>query len=296
MPWMYTPLASPKYQPRIDAQIKANLSPLFMYNHFFKYLTEVIKNENKFLSIKHDGDTQLGYTCLSPVSYRTLTTQPIGSLQYYIDSTETNHLKEQYIKAQEYLISTDNETNIKGLEYDSTGNATGVIINSKKYDTPTENADLATLIAHGNKNYQVMNHDLIFRSDDTMSIKMNLTYPEAFARHTMTGTNFRTAKELYVTDVVKRGKISCQQVARVHLNAFGGELGILNDDHGEYIYSVFPDSRMITYDDGTYKGIVDFKLDLEFIFKDNVLVDVLLYRILYNNFQEIEKQLNAVLA
>ena len=104
------------------------------------------------------------------------------------------------------------------------------------------------LVAHCNRNPVYLKPEKIFHIDGKESIRLNCQYPEAFWKERKSSVKEGRSK---FTPEINSQKIELrtEQICREHLYGLSSAVGnFLTDEQGQYIYSVFPDTRQRVYD------------------------------------------------
>ena len=303
MPWLYTSLKDVKYQPALEDSARNKLNEIFVFNYMLGGgLCPAIKNEQKHLVVNHNGDQHLSYETVVDLSFNDLYLQG-GNFKYLINQTNTSHLSDVYDKAAEALLThhvnpkanktCHHSSHFYGYLHDISGTPIAVKIGqsqqwSKSFN-PTGNDLMDRLVAHCNRNPVYLKPEKIFHIDGKESIRLNCKYPEAFWKERKSSAKEGRSK---VTAEINSQKIelTTEQICRKHLYGLSSAVGnFLTEEQGQYIYSVFPDVRQRVYTDGRdRKGFQNFRLDFEFVFENNELVDILLFRTTHYQFDEVE--------
>ena len=143
------------------------------------------------------------------------------------------------------------------------------------------------LVAHCNRSPIYLKPEKIFHIDGKESVRLNCKYPEAFYKERK---GVKESRPKFTQEInSKKIELRPEQISRRHLHGLSSAAGdFLTEDQGQYIYSVLPDARERVYDNGYRKGFQNFRLDFEFVFEDNELVDILLFRRTHHEFNEVE--------
>lgn len=301
MPWLYTSLKDVKYQPALSNSVRNKLNEIFVFNYLISGgMTPPIKNEEKHLVVNHNGDQHLSYETVVNLGFNDLYQQG-GNFKHLINQTNTSHLSDVYDKGVEALLAQHvnpealknchNTSHFYGYLHDSSGTPIAIKIGqsqswSESFN-PTGNDLMDRLVAHCNRNPLYLKPEKIFHIDGKESIRLNCKYPEAFWRERR---GIKESRPKF-TQEINQQKIELrpEQISRRHLHGLSSAAGdFLTEDQGQYIFSVLPDARERVYDNGYKKGFQNFRLDFEFVFEDNELVDILLFRRTYHEFDEVE--------
>jgi len=298
MPWLYTSLKDVKYQPAIADDARNNINQIFVFDYLISEVAPNIQNECKELRVNHNGNEHLSYESNVILSYNALYQQ--RKLQHLIDETNTSHLRDIYDKATEALrthhnnpdarLSCDKNAQFIGYLYDISGTPTAIKVKQGQgldYNI-TGNEVMSRLVAHCKRNPLYLDGEMIFHANGRESFRLNCQYHEAFWRERKA-----SAKETrsVMTSERMREKIELrdEQISREHLYGLSSAKGdFLTEEHGKYINSVFPDTRQIVFENGTRRGLQNFRVDFEFVFENNELADILLFRTTHHEFKEIE--------
>tara|TARA_B100000902_G_scaffold399734_1_gene472164 strand:- start:512 stop:1495 length:984 start_codon:yes stop_codon:yes gene_type:complete len=297
MPWLYTSLKDVKYQPAIADNARNNINEIFVFDYLISGVAPIIENERKEFRVNHNGNEHLSYESRVILSYNALYQQ--RQLQHLIDETNTSHLRDAYDKATEVLhtlhanpdarISFDKGAQLVGYLYDISGTPTAIKVKQGQgldYNI-TGNEVMSRLVAHCKRNPLYLDGEMIFHADGRESFRLNCQYHTAFWRERKNKKETRSV----ITSEINREKIELrdEQISREHLYGLSSAKGdFLTEEHGKYINSVFPDTRQVVFDNGVRRGLQNFRVDFEFVFENNELVDILLFRTTHNEFKEIE--------
>jgi hypothetical protein len=298
MPWLYTSLKDVKYQPAIADDARNTMNEIFVYDYLISYNALPIKNEHKAFCVNHNSNEHLSYESHVILSYNALYQQQ--KLQHLIDETNTSHLSDVYNKATEAVRTHHNNPSAHsscnvdslfcGYLYDISGIPTAVKVKQGEgvdYNI-TNNEVMSRLAAHCKRNPLYLDGEMIFHANGRESFRLNCQYHAAFWRERKDNI-----KETWttMTSELNREKIELrdEQISREHLYGLSSAKGdFLTEEHGKYINSVFPDTRQRVFENGAVRGLQNFRVDFEFVFENNKLVDILLFRTTHHEFKEIE--------
>lgn len=297
MPWLYTSLKDVKYQPALSDSIHNKLNEVFVYSYAVTDREHPIRNEYKHLTVNHNGDDHVSYESTVELHYNDLYGQ--GQLGHFIKETNTQYLQNAYDRATELLLvhcrnpkankKCDAESLFSGFLYDVSGTATAIkVISSSQDFNATGNDMLDRLEKHCRRNPLYLDGEMILHADGRESFRINCKYHEAFWRERVASPK---ASRTNATFEVNQQKIELrdEQISRTHMYGLSSAVGnFLTEEQGVYINSVFPDTRERIFDNGAKRGLQNFRVDFEFVFENNELVDILLFRTLYEDFKEIE--------
>lgn len=301
MPWLYTSLKDVKYQPALADDTRNKLNEIFVFDYMIGGgMSPAIKNEDKHLVVNHNGDQHLSYETVVDLCFNDLYQQG-GNFKYLINQTNTSHLSDVYDKTVDALLthhvnpdalkSCDLTSHFYGYLHDSSGMPVAIKIGQGQGESafnPSGNDMMDRLVAHCNRNSLYLKAEKIFHIDGRESIRLNCKYPEAYWQERKSSVKEGRSK---VTPEINAQKIELreEQICREHLYGLSSAKGdFLTDEQGEYINSVFPDTRQRVYENGYRKGFQNFRLDFEFVFENNELVDILLFRTTHHQFREVE--------
>ena len=301
MPWLYTSLKDVKYQPALADDTRNKLNEIFVFDYLIGGgMSPAIKNEQKHLVVNHNGDQHLSYETVVDLRFNDLYVQG-GNFKNLINQTNTSHLSPVYDRAVDALLthhvnpdaikSCDLTAHFTGYLYDDSGIATAIKVMQGDEEgsfNPSGNDMMDRLVAHCNRNPVYLQAERIFHIDGKESIRLNCQYPDSFYKERRSSVKKGRPK---VTDelIRQRYDLRPEQICREHLYGLSAAKGdFLTEEQGQYIYSVFPDTRQRVYEDGYRKGFQNFRLDFEFVFDDNELVDILLFRTTHYQFDEVE--------
>ena len=142
MPWLYTPLVDPQYNPTtISTVTKQNLNIVLEWDYIIRS-RDVIKNEYKVLGIIHTNENAIkSYVSRFDISYDVLRTEK----SHYIKGTDTRHLNDVWEKIENVLsVNDQGQTGprLVGMTHDQYGTATGITVAANKYDLSSFNSSL----------------------------------------------------------------------------------------------------------------------------------------------------------
>ena len=301
MPWLYTSLKDVKYQPALADSARNKLNEIFVFNYMIGGgMVPAIKNEQKHLIVNHNGDQHLSYETTVDLSFNDLYQQG-GNFKHLINQTNTSHLSDVYDKGVEALLAHDVNPEARkrchltshfyGYLHDSSGTPIAIKIGQGQgrdaYNS-TGNDMMDRLVAHCNRNPLYLKAEKIFHIDGKESIRLNCQYPAAFWQERK--SSVKEGRSKFTPEInAQKIELRTEQICREHLYGLSSAKGnFLTDEQGEYVNSVFPDTRQRVYDDGYRKGFQNFRLDFEFVFENNELVDILLFRTTHYQFDEVE--------
>lgn len=298
MPWLYTSLKDVKYQPAIADDARSKMNEIFVFDYFISHVAPAIFNDQKYFWVNHNGDKHVSYESTIDLNYNVLYQQ--ANFQHLINETNTLHLRNVYDKATETLRtlhlnpkalpSCNRNAQFFGYLYDVSGVATAIKVKQGQgvdYNI-TNNEVMSRLVAHSKRNPLYLPGQMIFHADGRESFRLNCQYPSAYWKERKIG---KKKSRTPATSEINQNKIELrsEQIARQHLYGLSAAEGnFLTEEHGKYINSVFPDARQRVYEDGSRRGFQNFRLDFEFVFEDNELVDILLFRTTHEAFTEVE--------
>ena len=298
MPWLYTSLKDVKYQPAIADDARNNMNEIFVFEYLISHVAPAIKNEQKIFFVNHNSNEHLSYESGVDLCYNALYQQ--RNFQYLIDETNTSHLRDVYDRATESLRIHHNNPDARpscypaskfcGYLYDISGTPIGVKVKQatgKDYNI-TNNEVMSRLAAHCKRNTLYLDGEMIFHANGRESFRLNCQYHTAFWKERK--TSHKDTRSV-MTSELNREKIELrdEQISREHLYGLSSAKGdFLTEEQGLYINSVFPDTRQVVFDNGFRKGLQNFRVDFEFVFENNELVDILLFRTTHHEFKEIE--------
>ena len=294
MPWLYTPLMDDRYAPNtISTVTKQNLNKVLGFD-YMDQSRDTIKNEDKELIINHDGDNILDYRTKVDISYHVLRREK----RLFVNATDTMFLQPSWEKIEKAVWQPEGfvgSTKLTGMYHDQYGIPTAIEVLDKKYDVSHLGSDLLTeLNNYSSKNIQFCNGRLAIGPNST-HFMLDFQYPRTVSGMTTPEPKefkYITGDELYVT---KQKNISYYQGVSKHL--FGmRNYGFLTVDQINAILNlqtqktVYPTTRNDNRDtDNWWDLMCDFKINLEYIFtSDGTLDRIVLYRVLYDTFREIE--------
>jgi hypothetical protein len=298
MPWLYTSLKDVKYQPAIADDARNNMNEIFVFDYLISEVAPTIKNEYKTFCVNHNSNEHLSYESGIDLSYNALYQQ--RNLQHLIDETNTSHLREVYNKVTESIRthhinpdarpSCDKGATFCGYLYDISGTPIAVKVKQGQgldYNI-TDNEVMSRLAAHCKRNPLYLDGEMIFHANGRESFRLNCQYHTAFWRERKSSVK-ETRSVMTAERNREKIELRDEQISREHLYGLSSAKGdFLTEEHGKYINSVFPDTRQVVFDNGFRKGLQNFRVDFEFVFENNELVDILLFRTTHNEFKEIE--------
>lgn len=272
MPWSYTPLVDEMYAPTtLTTSIKNTLNQFFQYEYFFRN-EEVIKNEFKHLGIYHDGDNIQEYESRGLYRYCMWN----DDRNHFTQQTNTEHLEEVYQRVNKIVDATPRgHTIFRGMQYDNQAVAKSVKVRDQIYDLSSyDNKMLQTLNEYSRRNYAFCGGTINVGLGNKISFRSDFDYPERFA--VVSADEFRKKPSVALESVITP---SNRQAVERHL--YGYEYyDLLSTDQVEYVY------------DTVFNGRKDARIQIEHVFDGSELVDIILYRTLYEEFELIEKELN----
>jgi hypothetical protein len=264
-------LVDDRYKPiTITTNAKDNLNSVLGFKYIIKE-TETIKDEFHELGILHEGEEILSYE--TKFQYRYSTVQ--DERRHFINSTNTSHLEEVYLKIDQLVSVTDfGQTGFVGMKHDLNGVANTICIQDRHYDVSSyQNNFLTDLNSYSKRNFYYSKGILCVGTDNKVSIKMMFDYPKYFYHN---NTNKSTDNLLKSRSKIN---VSYQQAVDRHLYGMR-HYNFLTDEQGIYIASLCESMSR------------DFMIDLEFMFDGTELVDIVCSRVLFKEFEEIEVEKN----
>ena len=279
MPWLYTPLVDPQYNPiTISTATKQYLNKVLDWQYTMKS-RDTIKNEYKVLGIIHTNENAIkSYVSRFDISYEILRNEKTK----YIRETNTKHLSDVWEQIENIIDPNKQKltgARLVGMTHDQYGLPNGVTILAKRYDIPSFNSSLLSdLSEYSTRNKNHVSGRLTI-CPDKMIFDMDMKYPRIIS-----GMRDYEKKEfkLMVSEEMFMNKFrpSCYQGVRRHLFGFD-RYNLLTSDQSRYII------------DNIYQEIgrpsADFKINLQYVFSsDGTLTDIICSRICYEKFEYFE--------
>ncbi len=282
MPWLYTPLVDDRYNPTgIGTVTKANLNNVLD----FKYLTpgnrDTIKNEYKRLGIDHDGSViqkyytrfKLVHACVNQERNR------------FIDVTGTGHLRDVYDKIDSIIIpGIGTYPEITGMVHDMYGNPEAIEITDEVYNVDSyQNEMLEKLNQYCRRNYSYSTGRLTVGEGNKVSIRMCLQYPRK-----VSGSGVEQVKnfESIWNNEMRENKFRVSNYQALNKHIFGmRKFGFLSADQATFIYTAMNPEHI---DENNIIDMTDYRIDLEYVFDGNTLVDIIGHNVKYHQFNEIQ--------
>ena len=288
MPWLYTPLVDERYAPHnLTLAQKVNLSKIYNFEYFWKD-RDTIKDEKKLLGLHHSGNAINTFDCRFHLTYSAIKKEA----GHFRKETNTEHLESVWHKMHEVVAKTDlGSTRLIGMPLNSNAEALGLYFIDKTYDVSSyNNTLLQQLVDHSSRNYGWMLGAMNLYQGTKCSFKTLMQYPNTFnskftANNQNTATDEKQLRGLKGEggglDVNSMDKltVSRQQIANKHI--FGcRQYDLLTDEQSLYILKeLWEDTNK------------DFAFDLEYIFEDGQLVDIICDVIKYKEFVNIEDEI-----
>ncbi len=279
MPWLYTPLVDPQYNPTtISTVTKQHLNKVLDWQYVIKS-RDAIKNEFKVLGIIHTNENAIkSYVSKFDLSYDILRREK----SHYIKGTETKHLNDVWEKIENIVAVNEqgpSGARLVGMTQDQYGIANGVTVVAKKYDLSSFNSSLLSeLNEYSTRNKRMVGGRLTICPDKVI-YDMDLKYPRVISgmkEYETRDFKLVTGPELFE----KKIKPSFYQGVKRHLFGFD-RYNLLTSDQSDYIIK------------DIYQSIgrpsADFKINLQYVFSsDGTLIDIICSRICYQQFQHCE--------
>ena len=279
MPWLYTPLVDPQYNPTtISTVTKQHLNKVLDWQYVIKS-RDAIKNEFKVLGIIHTNENAIkSYVSKFDLSYDILRREK----SHYIKGTETKHLNDVWEKIENIVAVNEqgpSGARLVGMTQDQYGIANGVTVVAKKYDLSSFNSSLLSeLNEYSTRNKRMVGGRLTICPDKVI-YDMDLKYPRVISgmkEYETRDFKLVTGPELFE----KKIKPSFYQGVKRHLFGFD-RYNLLTSDQSDYII------------EDIYQSIgrpsADFKINLQYVFSsDGTLIDIICSRICYQAFQHCE--------
>lgn len=286
MPWLYTGLVQDRYEPTLPSPIADRLNAALDFTPFVTEESDPPRNELKKLTIDYVGDTHIGYDSVFVRRVADIVTA--GDKKHFKVSTQTTHLIRQYEEMFAALIPDTNPM-FAGFKHDDEGVATHVGVSTNRFNF-SSSSDVVVNIAR------------------YLNLTRNWTKSKAYfgeeSLNFVIGTQFTNyiSETVDVPNVVrikrkidKKIRIRHDQTSDKHILALI-KAGLLTEDQARYVYSVLPgfDGEVEVmkttdiYGQERYIHPYPYMLDFEYVIKDGVLDDIILYRFKYKGFKEIE--------
>lgn len=315
-PWRYTGLCNGKYLPVMDAAVAQNLNKYILYHHYVKSSdSDPLKNEYKFITINHNDGDIISYETGSAVKLQVALDE--GNLGHFCTETESVGLLPLMRELVSYVPSEKHYPScyLNGFTYDAEGEYTGVTFRRahqgknianvsenatnrderiaqhhedwKAYTFPEENSFLTKLQNTVTRNGGVFNPSLVRDVDGKLHYRLNYVKQEYFMKKHYEKDTPITLESFDPTNSLKdRFEITNAQNSQMLIRVLGYN-EMLSDSELEYIDTIIEDCQAVV-NDNEFHYIKDFKLAFEYVFKDNQLVDILMTRYQYWEFDEIE--------
>lgn len=286
MPWLYTPLVDERYAPHnLTLAQKVNLSKIFNFGYFWKN-RDTIKDEKKLLGLHHSGNAINSFDSKFNLAYTSIKKEA----GHFRRETNSEHLESVWQKMHEVIAKTDlGSARLLGMPLNSNAEALGLYFIDKTYDVSSyNNTLLQRLVDYSNRNCAWMLGAMNLYQGTKCSFKTLLEYPKTFySRFTSIDDRNTATDEKQLRGLKGAGggldvnsmnklKVSRQQIANKHI--FGcRQYDLLTDEQSSYILTeLWEDINK------------DFAFDLEYIFEDGELVDIICDVIKYEEFVNIE--------
>ena len=279
MPWLYTPLVDPQYNPlTISTATKQHLNKVLDWQYTMRS-RDTIKNEYKVLGIIHTNENAIkSYVSRFDLSYDILRREK----SHYIKGTETKHLNDVWEQIENIVEVNErgpSGTRLRGITQDQYGIANGVTVAAKEYDLSSFNSSLLSELNEYSTRNKMMVGGQLTICPDKVIYNMDLKYPRLVSGMTEYETrDFKamTSEEMFT----KKIRPSYYQGVKRHLFGFD-RYNLLTSDQSNYII------------DNIYQLIgrpsADFKINLQYVFSsDGTLIDIICSRICYQQFQHCE--------
>ena len=280
MPWLYTPLVDPQYNPStIPTVAKQNLNKVLEWE-YVKRSRDAIKNEYKVLGIIHTNENEIkSYVSKFDLSYDVLRKEK----NHYIKGTDTRHLNDVWEQIED--IVSDNEygefgTHLVGMLHDVYGITNGITVLSNKYDLSSFNSQLLLdLSEYSTRNKNMVRGQLTICPDKVI-MNMDLRYPRIISgmkQYEKSDFKSYTSEDL----MMKKIRPSFWQGVNRHIFGFK-RYNLLTLEQCQYIMEDIYESI------GT--EFADFKINLQYVFSsDGTLTDIICSRLCYNQFEHCEQ-------
>ena len=315
-PWRYTGLCNGKYLPVLDSAVAQNLNKYILYHHYIKSSdSEPLKNEYKFITINHNDGNIISYETGSAVRLQVALGE--GNLGHFCTETESVELLPSMRELISYVPSEKNYTScyLNGFTYDAEGEYTGVTFRRahqgknianvsenaadrderiakhheewKTYTFPEENSFLTRLQNTITRNGGCYNPSLVRDVDGKLHYRLNYVRQEYFMKKNFVEGTPITLESLNPINSLKdRFEITNAQNSEMLLKILAAN-DLLSESELGYVGTIIEDCMAVINDIETHY-IKDFRLAFEYVFKDNQLVDILMTRYQYWEFNEIE--------
>ena len=289
MPWLYTPLVDPQYNPvTISTVTKQNLNKVLEWE-YVKRSRDAIKNEYKVLGIIHTNENEIkSYVTRFDLSYDVLLTEK----PHYIKGTNTKHLNDVWEKIENVLsINPQGQTgpHLVGMTHDQYGTVNGITVVAKEYDLSSFNSSLLSELSEYSTRNKMHVGGRLTICPDKVIFDMDLKYPKVISgmrQYEKSAFKEMTGDEMVMT---KKIRPSYYQGANKHI--FGlKRYNLLTLEQCEYImYNIYD---MIEHDGIMHNGYntSDFRINLQYVFSSNgTLTDIICSRILCNQFERCDR-------
>tara|TARA_B100001113_G_scaffold318894_1_gene287201 strand:- start:107 stop:1120 length:1014 start_codon:yes stop_codon:yes gene_type:complete len=276
MPWLYTPLVDPQYNPStISTVTKQNLNKVFNWQYTLKS-RDVIKNEYKVLGIIHTNQNAIkSYVTRFDLSYDVLRTEK----PHYIKGTNTSNINGVWEQV-ENVISPNDGSRLVGMTHDQYGTATGITVLAPTYDLSSFNSSLLLeLNEYSTRNKMHVGGRLTICPDKVI-FDMDLKYPKIISgmrKYEKRDFKLMSGEEMFM----KKFKPSYYQGVNRHIFGFK-RYNLLTLEQCEYILKdIYQTVGHIS---------ADFKINLQYVFSsDGTLTDIICSRLCYNQFEHCEE-------
>jgi len=265
MPWLYTPLVDSIYKPTtIPTTVKNNLNGSLGYQYFIKF-TDTIKEELKFLGIYHNDDLIQGYSSKFKLRYALIKNER----NKFINDTGIN--PDIFDRVEQVVQATPQGTTaIVGCDHDANGTPTSLILADTEFDVSMYDNGMLSRLNNFSRRNNIFCRGLVkVAADNKITFYSGFIYPK--------NIGITTAEQGYA-DILsgdKRLSISYKQGMERHLWGYY-QYEFLNDEQWAYIYDVMKSERN------------DAMVQISHVFKGSVLQDILLHRVKYHEFEEVE--------
>ena len=181
MPWLYTPLVDPQYNPStISTVTKQNLNKVLEWE-YVKRSRDAIKNEYKVLGIIHTNENEIkSYVTRFDFSYDVLLTEK----PHYIKGTNTKHLNDVWEKIENVLsINPQGQTgpHLVGMTHDQYGTVNGITVVAKEYDLSSFNSSLLSELSEYSTRNKMHVGGRLTICPDQVIFDMDLRYPKVIS-------------------------------------------------------------------------------------------------------------------
>jgi len=281
MPWLYTPLVDPQYNPStISTVTKQNLNKVLEWE-YVKRSRDAIKNEFKVLGIIHTNENEIkSYVTRFDLSYDVLRTEK----PHYIKGTDTRHLNNVWEQIENVLsVNAQGQTgpHLVGMTHDHYGTATGLTFLASKYDLSSFNSSLLSELSEYSTRNEMHVGGRLTICPDKVIFDMDLKYPKVISgmrQYEKTAFKEMTGEDMMLT---KKIRPSAYQGVNRHLFGFK-RYDLLTLEQCQYIL------------EDIYQTIghisADFKINLQYVFSsDGTLIDIICSRICYEKFKHCEE-------